>query len=68
MSPSALPTADECIEEASQQRFSSPVESQACSALAIAIGLQNVVSALDEISRRLVSVDNELEAIAFKMP
>jgi len=63
-----IPTAQECIEQAYQQRISSPAASQACSALAIAIGLQSVVDALDEISRRLGSMDNELEAIRFSIP
>jgi len=46
----------ECIEEASEQRISSPSESQACSVLAIAIGLQSLVEALDYRRRRAVSI------------
>jgi hypothetical protein len=63
MPPSRVPTADECIAEASEQRTSSPAASQACSALAMAIGLQSVVAALDSIETTLGSIDGELEKI-----
>jgi hypothetical protein len=65
MPPSGIPTADECVEEAVQQRISNPAASQECCALAIAIGLQDVVAALYAIESRLGSIDGELEKIRF---
>jgi len=66
MPPSGVPTADECIEEAAQQRISSPAASQACSALAIAIGLQSVVAELYAIDERLLSIVSELDILNHK--
>jgi hypothetical protein len=66
MPPSGIPSAAECIEEATEQRTSSPATSQACSVLAIAIGLQDVVDSLGRIEDRLLGIYSELDVLNHK--